>query len=63
MSNFHADNMALVTLGLKKFAENEAKREVIRRLRRIAERMVDLDNLRTTAAEVAKQYIIDKKGK
>lgn len=42
MSKFHADNMALVTLELKKFAENEAKREVIRRLRRIAERMADL---------------------
>lgn len=41
MSNFHADNVALVTLKLKEFAEREAKREVIKRIRRIAERMVD----------------------
>lgn len=41
MSNFHADNVALVTLKLKQFAEREAKREVLTRLRRIAQAMVD----------------------
>lgn len=41
MSNFHADNVALVTLGMKNFAEREAKREVLKRMRRVAQYMVD----------------------
>ena len=43
-------------------AQNKFRRKE-KLVTQIAERMVDLDNLRTTAAEVAKQYIIDKKGK
>lgn len=41
MSQFHADNVALVTLKMKEFAEKEAKREVLKRMRRIARYMVD----------------------
>lgn len=41
MSQFHADNVALVTLRLKELAEKEAKREVLKRMRRIAKYMVD----------------------
>ena len=41
MSNFHADNVALVTLKMKDFAEREAKREVLKRMRRVAQYMVD----------------------
>lgn len=41
MSNFHEDNVALMTLKLKEFAEREAKREVLKRMRRIAQKMVD----------------------
>lgn len=41
MSRFHADNMALVTLRMKEFAEKEAKREVLKRMRRVAQYMVD----------------------
>lgn len=41
MSRFHAGNVALVTLRMKEFAEKEAKREVLRRMRRIAVAMVD----------------------
>lgn len=41
MSRFHADNVALVTLKMKEFAEKEAKLEVLKRMRRIAQRMVD----------------------
>lgn len=41
MSKFHADNVAFVTLKLKQFAEREAKREVLTRMHRIAQAMVD----------------------
>lgn len=41
MSQFHAENVALVTLKMKEFAEKEAKREVLKRMRRIAQYMVD----------------------
>lgn len=40
MSNFHASNVAQVTLMMRNFAEHEAKREVLTRLRRIATAMV-----------------------
>lgn len=41
MSKFHANNTALVTLKMKEFAEREAKREVLKRMRRVAQYMVD----------------------
>ena len=41
MSDFSGKNIALVTLRMKQFAEKEAKREVLKRMRRIAQYMVD----------------------
>lgn len=41
MSSFHADNLAFIKLRMHDFAEHEAKREVLKRMRRIARYMVD----------------------
>ena len=42
MSVYTAHNISVVKLGLKKFAETEAKKEVLRRMRIIAGKMLDL---------------------
>ena len=42
MSDYTAHNISVVKLGLKKFAENEARKEVLRRMRIIAGKMLDL---------------------
>lgn len=57
MSRFHADNVALVTLKLEQFAEQEAKREVLTRMRRIAQTMVDyIDSRFADGDEYFPQY-------
>ncbi|MDE7350307.1 MAG: hypothetical protein K2N25_04515 [Muribaculaceae bacterium] len=42
MSDYTAHNLSVIKVGLREFAEKEAKKEVVRRMRIIAGKMIDL---------------------